>query len=58
MSKNSRKGWLNMDKKEILRRLMVLQADILDTNRAVAEIIVKLEDDQESEPTPLPETPS
>ena len=44
-----------MDKKDILRKLIVLQADILDNNRAVAEIISELEDDQESEPTPLPE---
>ncbi len=47
-----------MDKKDILRKLMVLEADIHDNYKVVAEIIAELEDDQESEPTPLPDKPS
>ncbi len=43
-----------MDKREILRKLLVLQADILDSNRTVAKMITELEDDQENEPAKLP----
>jgi hypothetical protein len=49
-----------MGKKDlkIIRKLFVLQADILALNKIVEELIAELEKDQESEPTPLPETPS
>jgi len=47
-----------MDKQDILRKLIVLDFDILANHKAVTEIVAQLEEDQESEPTPLPETPS
>lgn len=47
-----------MDKKDILRKLLILESDILDNHKTVTEIVTLLQEDQESEPTPLPETPS
>lgn len=47
-----------MKKSEIVRKLFVMQADALELNKAIGELLEDLEKDQESEPTPLPETPS
>lgn len=46
-----------MKKSEIIRKLFVMQADALDLNKAIGELLEDLEKDQEGEPTPLPETP-